>query len=265
MANFYKALEKNLRNIATAFADDRLISNGCRLDFDKHISLLKIYLRKNIQNINTHDFLLVSEFLDKLLASESQYHIQNEHRLAPVELILSLYLAKIIDLHSVRATIIEDYIEDMVFQLGIPDLSQVDTHKVRNRLGLDSVINKIVQQLPSDRNYWYENWVLHFMSSNGDDSQVIDFSSARVSRKLFEAFWYLWENDQERIGEYSKDEVAKAYGLINNNDTIAHNRIAEIISNIRSTKIDILEKEVIAKRIVWYVDKYSQKCIFRIR
>ena len=74
-------------------------------------------------------------------------------------------------------------------------------------------LNKLNKQIvpPEDRDYWYENYQLYIKLANGSYDEF-DFSKAKLSRKIFETFWALWNRDG--AGEYTVKQISERYKKI---------------------------------------------------
>lgn len=134
---------------------------------------------------------------------------------------------------------------------------------VINRRRADDWVSKIENRLvaakiqsPDQRNFWYESQQLKFKLKDGSFDQV-DFSKAKTSRELFEAFWHLWKAGGS--GEYSRQQIANMYQKLFDKD-LQLDRIGEIVSNIRKSMIN----PVLTNLIEWKWDRKKNAWIFKI-
>lgn len=111
---------------------------------------------------------------------------------------------------------------------------------------------------PEERDCWYENEQLRFRLADGGTDQF-DFSKAKIARKLFEAFWFLWMGDRKE--EYSREQIIKKYKELHNED-LKISKIGEIVSNIRQPIIN--PKKLIKDRIELKFNKQRGLWIFKI-
>lgn len=132
-----------------------------------------------------------------------------------------------------------------------------------NKKMLENFINSFSKSIQIkaliDRDYWYEDKQLRFRLKNGAIDQF-DFSKAKVSRKIFETFFTLWQNDG--VGTYRVGDIVKEYSKIFKKEYLLANRIGEIVSNIRASIIN--PKSLISNRIEWQFDRKNKQWIFRI-
>lgn len=123
------------------------------------------------------------------------------------------------------------------------------------------VKNKTIGQIttsPEQRSYWYEDKQLKFRLENGGIDQL-DFTTADISRKIFEVFWDLWKDG---AGIYSHSQIIERYKLLFKNN-LASGKIGELVSNIRTSIIR--PKPNISTRISWKFDHKLKVWIFTIK
>jgi hypothetical protein len=111
---------------------------------------------------------------------------------------------------------------------------------------------------PEERDFYYENGILHFRLATGE-WDGIDFSKALVMKKVFETFWYYWQ--ESGAGQLEPQKLIKKYKELFK-ESIDRHRIAVIVSNIRASMLN--PKKNLLSRVVWKYDKASGNWIFRI-
>jgi hypothetical protein len=254
---FTKYLNGVLSKYSAIYVNDTIgVTASNSYSFEKQLNIFKTYVDKisNVQNIK--HFEIDIQDLYKTADNDKKKYSMDFY-----SFMLALYYAKCINISSVTypfkrgSTRLYKY----GMSIGIVDLNGLNLITIRERLGLPEV-KKSFFVLPQDQKYFYDHdtKALIFQLSGGSSDQF-DFSRAKISRKVFEAFWNLWKKNNN--GEYSRDEVCAMYKKLHN-EPILPARVGEIVSNIRSTIIN--PKILIKDKLEWGFDQDKQCWIFRI-
>lgn len=135
----------------------------------------------------------------------------------------------------------------------------INTVKLHDFIVTQAQVHTKIIQAPIERDYWYEGGQLKFKLADGSIDQL-DFSKARVSKKLFEAFWSLWQSDG--TGRYSSAIVIQTYMKLHKGEELGAGRIGEIVSNIRPSIIN--PKITLKNRLEWQFDRKTNEWIFKV-
>lgn len=250
-------LQKILDDYIKLFAEDELFGTGKDISFSAHIEIFREYLSK-VRVFNPKYLLISPNDLTGLL--QEKYSVVNEYKADYkfIEMVTVLWLAEIIDIYYLEIDYKNNKYNYSV-TLALKNINYLSVDFIKEKLKLPS-ISKSLYTLPIDRQYIYENQRLIFKLTDGSSDQL-DFSKAKIMRKMFEAFYELWKKDSK--GEYNVGEISKSYKRVNNKELDTSTEIGEIVSNIRSTII--YPKYHIRELIEWKYNRARGLWIFRIK
>jgi hypothetical protein len=229
------------------------------LSFEQHIKVLNKYIATLLDQF----FLGEVELDQRELLEIVLLHHPNKHKAAQdfrfLDLLLALWFAELISIHDLTfyqyggKTYYRAHIEFADFD----NQQQVFNTKLVEQYFEVKTQNKHLKRTEP----YFDSKGQFFITTKDGMSEVVDFSKALKSRRLFQAFFELWSVDPNEDGRYTSTQIRAKYKELFSLD-ISHEEIGKIKANAL-TKIKA--KELASKLVHWGYDKATETWLFSIK